>query len=160
MQPRALRDQKTSPKRLESDPAFKLMKRGKLPKPFAKMGGSRLYTTELVDVSETHQVIFIWRDGELLTDRAFFAWLLKRTHNGSLYPLAELHWHPSHKGIHMKTPCHAEVDYTNRQLPGAVELDVRTVSMYDPREESDRRYLIAAFCKKVGITLGPKDLLS
>lgn len=160
MNPHALRSHKKMSKRLNGPLTFKPMKRNKLPKPFKTMGGARLFTTELVDVSDKHQVIFVWRDGELLTDRAFFAWLMMKVHDGKLFPLAELHWHPSHKGIHIKTPCRAEVDYTSRQLPGAIELDIHTASMYDPQSETDRDVLIGMFCRIAGVTLGREDLLS
>lgn len=104
-------------------------------------------------VSDTHVAVFIWRDGEILTDRAFFGHLLCKLHTGALYPLFEFHWHPSHKGLHAKLP------YTGRQLPGAPELALKTDGKLDPRSEGDRFRLIAAFCDACGIVLGDEDLL-
>ena len=101
MDARELRSQKRQAKRLTAQPAFKSLKRNKLPKPFKTMGGSRLFATDLIDVSASHQLIFVWRDGPLLTDRSFYGWLLKKLCGGALYPLLEMHWHPSHKGLHL-----------------------------------------------------------
>lgn len=159
MDARELQNQKKQPKRLTMQPVFKPLKKNKLPKPFKTMGGQRLAATDLIDVSPSHKVIFVWRDGQILTDRAFYGWLLKTVGDGSLYPLMEMHWHPSHKGLHIRTPCRSEIDYTNRQLPGAIELDIRTVSRYDPQRESDRLELIGKFCKAAGIELGAEGAL-
>lgn len=155
----ALKLQKKQPKRLPAKPVFKAMKKGKFPRPFSKMGGPRLSATDLIDVSPNHQVIFLWKDGQILTDRSFYGWLLKKVGTANLYPLLEMHWHPSHKGLHIKTPCEASNDYTDRQLPGAKELDIRTVKMYDPQVESDRAFLIGKFCEIAGIDLGPEGAL-
>jgi len=155
----ALKLQKKQPKRLPAKPVFKAMKKGKFPRPFSKMGGPRLSATDLIDVSPSHQVIFLWKDGQILTDRSFYGWLLKKVGTANLYPLLEMHWHPSHKGLHIKTPCDASNDYTDRQLPGAKELDIRTVKMYDPQVESDRAVLIGKFCEIAGIDLGPEGVL-
>lgn len=159
MDPRELRNQKEQPKRLTAPPVFKPLKKNKLPKPFKTMGSPRLAATDLIAVSPSHELIFMWRDGQILTDRAFYGWLFKKVDDGSRYPLIEMHWHPSHKGLHIKVPCRATIDYTNRQLPGAMELDIRTVSMYDPQRESDRLELIGKFCKAAGIQLGAEGSL-
>src|SRR5471030_105355 len=159
MPPRELRNQKRQPKRLTAQPVFKPLKRNRLPKPFKTMGGARLFATDLIEVSSSHQLIFVWRDGPILTDRAFYGWLLKKVSDSSLFPLLEMHWHPSHKGLHIKTPCRTEIDYTNRQLPGAPELGMRTVLRYDPRSESDRLALIGRFCEAAGIEFGAEGAL-
>ena len=86
MEPRDLANQKASPKRLQDAPSFKLLKRGKLPKPFHKTGGPRTFATDVIEVSTEHVVVFIWRDGEILTDRAFFGHLLCKLPTGALYP--------------------------------------------------------------------------
>lgn len=161
MLPRQLRAQKNQPKRLAELPPFKVMKKGKLPRPFSKMGGSRMWSTGLIDVSDSHQVIFIWRDGDVLTDRSFFAWLFKKASTLDLYPLLEMHWHPSHKGLHIKMPCRTDLDYSNRQLPGAPELDISIPKAYDPKIDDDRMMLIGKFCLIADIKLGEKgDLWS
>lgn len=87
MTPKELADHKAVPKRLAGLPQFKSIKRGKLPKPLHKLGGPRLQATDLIAVSDSHSVVFIWRDGELLTDSAFFAYLFCTLGDGSLYPL-------------------------------------------------------------------------
>ena len=71
MTPKELAIHKAAPKRLSESPSFKSVKRGKFPKPLHKMGGPRMQATDLVEVSETHRVVFMWRDGELRTDSAF-----------------------------------------------------------------------------------------
>ena len=154
MTPSELARHKAAPKRLEGELAFKQMKRGKWPKPFHKMGSSRLRATELTSVSETHRVLFVWRDGELITDSAFFAWLLCQLNDEVLYPLFELHCHPSHKGLHAKLPCKTEFNYEGRQLPGAPELALSSADGLDPRNEADRQKLINRFCQACGITMG------
>ena len=159
MTPHELVAHKKSEKRLADLPAFKPMKKGKLPKPFKTMGGPRLFATDIIDVSDTHCVIFIWRDGEELTDSMFLAWLMCKLSSGQLSPLFELHLHPSHKGLHVKTPCKTELNYTDRQLPGAPELDLHMERMLDPRDDGDRHLLIAEFCNRCGIQLGSKDNL-
>ena len=95
-----------------------------------------------------------WRDGELKTDSAFFAWLLCQLNDEVLYPLFELHCHPSHKGLHAKLPCKTEFNYEGRQLPGAPELALSSADGLDPRNEADRQKLINRFCQACGITMG------
>lgn len=154
MEPRELKNHKTAAKWLSTPPVFKALKKGRLPKPFHKMGGPRFWTTDLVDVADEYQIVFIWKDGQIATDRAFFGWLFKKTKNSSLYPIFEMHWHPSHKGLHAKVPCRTECDYTNRQLPGAPELDINTAKLYDPQLESDRNLLMHTFYAACGIKIG------
>lgn len=157
MSPKDLAKHKTAAKRLLGAPAFKKLKRGKLPKPLHKMGGARILSTDLLPVSDTHQAVFMWRDGETLQDSAFMAWMFCILENQSLYPLFELHFHPSHKGVHCKLPCNTENDYTNRQLPGAPELELLTVKGLDPRIEAHRQQLILQFCEACGITLATEE---
>jgi hypothetical protein len=154
---RDLAGHKTTSKRLQDMPPFKPMKRGRLPKPFHKMGGARFFATELIPVSDYHSVLFIWGDGEILTDTKFYGYLLCGLPNGSLSPLLEFHWHPSHKGVHIKVPCDTELDYTDRLLPGAPELALKSTYVFDPRVPDDRVRLITVFCQAAGIKLGRAD---
>lgn len=157
MTPQELAAHKTAPKRLEDVPSFHKAKSGpKLPKPFDKMRGPRMHASGELTVSDTHRVYFFWRDGDLLTDRAFFGWLMVVLENGKLYPLFEFHYHPSHKGSHAKLPCKTQLDYTQRQLPQAPELQLETNGQPDPQTEEGRLVLIAQFCKACGIHIGPK----
>ncbi|MFZ6732050.1 hypothetical protein ACO0LG_09035 [Undibacterium sp. Ji42W] len=159
MEPSDLLEHKHSHKRLASQPQFKPMKKGKFPKPFKTMGGMRLHSTDLIDVSDTHCVIFIWRDGDELIDSLFLGWLMCKLRSGELSPLFEMHLHPSHKGLHVKMPCKTDLDYTSRQLPGAPEFDLKFQRMLDPRSEKDREILIADFCKRCGIEIGDENSL-
>ncbi|MCW2313970.1 hypothetical protein [Rhodoferax antarcticus] len=155
MTPAELTQHKAAPKRLASAPAFTKLKRGKLPKPFNKMGGGeRWHSTGEIKVSESHRIFAFWRDGEELTDRAFFAWLMCELQNGGLYPLFEFHYHPSHKGVHAKLPCKTELDYTNRQLPQAPEFELACPGEIDPRTEEGRLRLMHRFCQACGIAQG------
>lgn len=154
MKRRDLADHKTAPKRLRNMPTFRQMKRGKLPKPFHRMGGARYSATDLIPVSETHSVLFIWGNGDILTDTRFYGYLLCGLPNGSLSPLLEFHWHPSHKGVHIKVPCETSLDYTDRLLPGAPELALKSSRIFDPRLSDDRKRLISVFCQAAGIALG------
>jgi hypothetical protein len=153
MTPKELQGHKHSPKRLTKVPQFSKFTRNKLPKPFKHIGGPRFQSTGLVDVSDTHAVIFYWRNGEILTDTAFYGHLMCRLGNNSLNPLFEFHWHPSHKGFHCKIPCRTEFNYTDRLLPGAPEFSIKTKRL-DPRNENDRITLIYTFCRACGIALG------
>ncbi|SAK39560.1 hypothetical protein AWB77_00103 [Caballeronia fortuita] len=127
------------------------MVRNKLPKPFNKIGRQGSYATDLIPVSDEHRVIFMWHDGPERTDRSFYGYLLCVVHNDDLYPIFEFHYHPSHKGLHCKTPCKTAADYRNRLLPRAPELNLKSHRDFDPRLESDRAELIRIFCQAVGV---------
>lgn len=114
-------------------------------------------STDLLSVSDSHRVVLMWRDGETLQDSLFMAWMFCVLENQSLYPLLELHFHPSHKGVHCKLPCNTENDYTNRQLPKAPELELMTATGLDPRIDVHRQQLILQFCEACGITLASKE---
>lgn len=160
MTPRDLRAHKNAPKQLKVIPEFKPQARKKLPRPFKQLGGSRIQSTGMIDVSKDHVVFMYWRDGDILTDRSFYAYLFCRLANNDLSPIFEFHWHPSHKGFHCKTPCHTIVDYSNRTLPGAPELALRTNSNLDPKNQSDRLKLVIDFCTWCGILLPVSDAKS
>jgi hypothetical protein len=153
MTPRELKQHKKAPKIISAVPVFKPLKRKKLPKPFDRMGGPRVVSTGLIKVSDDHAAIFFCRDGPLLSDTAFIAYLMCTLASGSLSPIFEFHWHPSHKGVHCKTPCKTQFNYTDRMLPGAPEFALKTNTKLDPREAGGRLKLIHAFCKSCGITL-------
>lgn len=158
MLPKELAQHKLVPKRLAAVPAFRALKKGRLPKPLHKVGGARFQATDVLPVSDTHSAVFMWRDGELLTDGAFFGYLFLRLEQDELFPLAELHLHPSHKGLHIKVPCDTTYDYRQRLLPGAPELALSSgVAGLDPRQESDRVKLIHRFCKAMGIAVGAEN---
>jgi hypothetical protein len=156
-----LREHKRTPKKMATIPKFKGAAK-KIQKPFKFLGGKRrIQVTDFIDVSATHVAFFYWRDGQILTDTSFFAYLFCRLANGSLSPIFALHWHPSHKGIHCETPCDSQYDYTDRMLPGAKELSLLAKSQFgtllDPRKSDDRLRLIFLFCKACGITLPDSD---
>lgn len=161
MQKRTLKLHRDAEKALASVPSFAQFKRGKLPKPLHQIGGPRVFATHLIAVSSEHSAWFMWKDGSTLVETSFYAYLF--AHVGAsrnLYPLCHFHWHPSHKGIHVKTPCNSDLTYTNRGLPGAKELAIKgTKSSYDPRIEQDRLQLIELFCKACGIRFGNATLI-
>lgn len=157
MTPKELVAHKAAPKVLDEIPTFKPMKRGKWPKPFHKMGSARTHATDFVAVSDTHAVVFLWRDGEALTDTSFYGYLMCAMANGAHSPVFEFHWHPSHKGFHCKVPCETTLDYRNRLLVGAPELALNTNPKLDPRSDSDRLVLIVEFCDACGISLSSKN---
>lgn len=154
MTPRDLLDHKRAPKWLAELPEFKPQKRNKLPRPFHRIGGSRIESTGLIDVSDTHVILFVAKDGVLLTDTGFYAHLLVRLNSGSLSPIFEFHWHPSHKSFHCKTPCRATQSYTDRTLAQAAELNMKTDPLIDPRKAEDRVKLVNIVCRACGIALG------
>lgn len=152
-----LREHKRAPKRLDEWPAFKPAKRKKHPKPFDRIGGGRISCTGLIDVSDTHSVFFVAKDGEAFTDSAFYGYLMCRLSSGDLSPIFEFHWHPSHKGAHIKVPCRTFSDYTNRFLPGAPELNISMGGPHDPRTDRGRKALMAEFCQNCGVDYGPPE---
>jgi hypothetical protein len=151
-----LRSHKQAEKVLNSLPSFKPLKRGKLPRPFNRVGGSSLHSTGLVHVGDDYLVCFMFKTGELWTDTHFYGYLLRRVGADLLSPLFEFHSHPSHKGFHCKMPCDDERDLTNRLLPGTPELAMKTQRL-DPRIDVDRAELVKSFCRACGITLGWED---
>lgn len=158
MIPHELKKHKMAPKSLNGIPVFKPQKRNKLPKPFKGLGGPRIESTGMIDVSTDHTVLMYWRDGPILTDRSFYAHLFCRLANGDLSPIFEFHWHPSHKGRHCKVPCNTTNDYTNRTLPGAPELALKTNGNLDPKSHVDRLKLVIEFCESCGIDLPDDDV--
>ena len=152
MEKRTLREHKLAHKMLVGTPDFRNIKRKKLPRPFQQIGGDRIHGTPLLEVSDDYVLFFYYRDGETLQDRSFYGYLLHKVAKG-LYPILEFHWHPSHKGFHCKVPCDTLNDYTNRVLPGAPELRMRTDARLDPREPNDRLKLIHVVCNACGVTL-------
>lgn len=158
MLPKQLAQHKIAPKSLAAVPVFRRLKKGHLPKPLHKIGGARFQATDVLPISDTHRAVFMWRDGELLTDSAFFGYLFQVLEQDELFPLAEFHLHPSHKGLHIKVPCNTTYDYRQRLLPGAPELALSSgVSGLDPRKDSDRIKLIDRFCKALGIVTGVEN---
>lgn len=155
MTPRDLKAHKIAPKQLKDFPEFKARKR--MQRPFKHVGGPRIFSSGILEVSDTHSALMFWRDGQILTDRAFFGHLFCRLTSGSSSPIFEFHWHPNHKGIHCKTPCMTENDYTDRNLPGAPELSIKTAFQYDPKKLDDLKMLVMIFCKSCGILLPVSD---
>lgn len=152
-----LKNAKAEPKRL-IDYEFKSARNRRLPKPFDRLG-PRTNLSELIDLGNNFRAVFIWRDGESLSRTAFYGHLLCETERG-LLPLAILHYHPSHKGIHGLFNCEVERDYVGRHLPGGREFALKGTTSLDPRIEGDRHRLIGIFCERFGVTLGPDgDLL-
>ena len=157
MTPREIYQHKLAAKQLQKLPVFKPLKRGKLPRPFARVGGPRVHCTGMLDVSDTHQAVMYWRDGEIFTDRSFYGYLFCKLGNGSISPIFEFHWHPSHNGFHCKTPCKTEYNYTDRVLPGAPELNLKTYPDTDPKNPLHLTKLVYIFCKTCGISLPPPE---
>lgn len=157
MTPSELKMHKMAIKQLKEIPVFKPLKRNKLPRPFKTLGGPRIESTGMIEVSDTHVVFMYWRDGQIFTDRSFFAFLFCKLANGSISPLFEFHWHPNHKGFHCKTPCDTVENYTDRVLRIAPELSINTDYALDPKKLDDRLKLVVKFCNACGITLPDKD---
>jgi len=154
---RDLRAHKATPKRLTDVPTFKPQARNKLPKPFKKLGGERIRSTGMLEVSDDHVAFMFWRDGALLTDRSFYGYLFARLAEGRLGPVFEFHWHPSHKPIHCKVPCKTTSDFTDRTLRQAPELELRTSSCLDPKNPEELAQLVVQFCNSCGIDLPDND---
>ncbi|MDM0024109.1 hypothetical protein [Variovorax saccharolyticus] len=146
---------KRAAKHLSKMPEFKAAKKGRLPAPYDRFKSKRLSITDITPVGEDYSVVFMWRNGDLLTDTVFYAHLLQRLPGGRFYPLFEFHWHPSHKGFHCVTPCRTSLDYTGRMLSGgAPELAMETDPSADPRTERGREKLVTVFCSACNIKLG------
>lgn len=160
MKRRTLLIHKKVKKALLDTPVFSIIKRGKLPKPLDRVGGPQVQATGLIDVAEGYSAWFMWKGGETLVQTAFYGFLFHHVGQNNLYPLCHFHWHPSHKPIHFKSPCDSDLNYTNRGLPAARELNLASPEVpYDPRVEVDRLRLIELFCKACGIEFGHGNLL-
>ena len=151
MKARELREHKKARKVLRTIPVFKSFRRGALPPPLHRMGGPRTESTGLIKVSDSHWVHFLAHNGQTLLDRSFFAHLFVKLADDSFSPLFEFHWHPSHKGFHCKTPCRNTVNYKNRLLPHAIELNLKTQTDLDPWRPEDRLKLVNIVCNVCGI---------
>jgi hypothetical protein len=136
MSPQELLRHKKTTKELNQMPVFASVKKNALPKPLHRLGGARIKATKLIDLSGGYAIAMYWRDGEILTDTAFYAHLFIRQSATQLYPVFEFHWHPNHKGVHCKTPCKTTNDFTNRQLSQGVELAIKAGRQYDPRSRA------------------------
>lgn len=139
---------------------FRTFKRGGLPRQLDKIGGKRYLAAGPGQIAGNLMVIFLVRDGETLERRAFYAYLFQNGPSGGLLPLAILHYHPSHKGIHIVLNCETDRDYLDRQLPGAPELALNTPPGLNPANDTDRLRLVNIFCHRCGIALGEGELLS
>lgn len=157
MQRRELRNIKRLPKAIGKF-AFKKLKKGDLPEPWKKMGGPRLKTTGLLSADNEHVAVFITRDGET-QDRKLFMGFLSRRVAAGYEPVYILHYHPSHKGVHAQINCESELNYVNRQLPGAKEFALKSPDNLDPVD--DALQLVGLFCDRFGIQIKPQgeDLL-
>lgn len=156
MEPRELRSHKLADKSLPRPAAFRPVQRGKLPRPFHRMGGLRLLSSGMIDVSPQHTAIFFARNGDTLADAAFLGYLMHRSPANQLAPLFEFHWHPAHKGFHCRMPCRDARDFTGRQLAGTRELSMKT-RLLDPRVDAHRNELVAILCRACGIQLAWPD---
>lgn len=154
MKPRELRDHKRAIKVLKDLPVFKPIKRNTLPKPFDQLGRrSHVYAAGPISISTDHALVFLYRDGEIFTDSCFYGYFACVLANGSFSLLMEFHWHPSHKGLHCKTPCGSQENYSGRLLAHAPELNLASDCTLDPRMEGDRLELIRLFCKACNVTM-------
>jgi len=153
MDARELQRHKRMPKTLEGMPEFKPLRRGRLPKPLNTVGRPRIQATDMLQLAGgMYSVVFLWRDGTVLEDRAFFAWWFLEINADCRLPLCIFHWHPSHKGFHVQVPCQTTSDYMNRQLPGAPELSIKmNAETLDPLDPLARVRLIEVFCRICGI---------
>lgn len=152
MDRRELRSRKLQTKSLPAV-EFRPLRKGSLPRPLKELGGPRLTASKLLEVASGLKVAFVARSGDTLERRAFFAYLFEER-NDVLVPLAILHYHPSHKGVHLIVNCETERDYSGRQLPGAPEFPLATGRLLDPEDPDDRSKLILAFCKRCNISIG------
>jgi hypothetical protein len=152
MDRRELRNRKARPKTLPKV-EFKPLRKGALPRPLKELGGPRLTASKLVDVGNGLKVVFVVRSGDILERKAFFAYLFEE-HNDVLVPLAILHYHPSHKGVHLIVNCETGREFGGRQLPGAPEFALKSARLFDPEDPNDRSELILAFCKRCNISIG------
>jgi hypothetical protein len=157
MSPSELKAHKLAPKQLKEVPKFSPQKRNKLQKPLKGIGGPRILSTGLLNVSDEHTAFMFCKDGQIITDRAFYGYLFCRLASGELSPIFEFHWHPSHKGFHCKMPCRTNLDYTGRLLPGAPELNLKSDLQLDPKIPIDRQKLVIEFCRLCNIKLPDND---
>lgn len=156
MEPQRLRAAQRAPKVIRQV-TFRPLKRGKLPRPFDKTGGPRLSYAGPLALGAGYSALFLVRSGATRERRAFYGYLLQDQPGADWVPLAALHYHPSHKGLHLVVNCGDLPDFTGRLLPGAPELALRTARAYDPDDAQGRLQLIQVFCDRLNIRLAPDD---
>lgn len=160
MTPKELAAHKSSFKTMNKYPTFKPLtkKNNGFPKPLDALGRRKgAQASGLIKVSGTHSIFFLFRDGEILTDRAFYGYLFCHLQNNDLSTIFEFHWHPSHKGLHCKLPCRTSLSYVGRLLVNAPELSINMSQPHNPAEETGRQALIRLFCKACGVTITISD---
>ena len=59
MTPEDLKKHKLLRKQLKKVPEFSAQKRNKLPRPFNKLGGYRIHSTGMLDVSSNHVIFYV-----------------------------------------------------------------------------------------------------
>ena len=107
--------------------------------------------SELLSVAPNQVVLFAYKRAALLEDCKFWAYWGFLLATGEFQPMAEWHYHPSHKGIHCKVPCGTDKDYTSRMLAQAPELSVCPQKMPDVRTSAGIDQLIGIVCEKLSI---------
>lgn len=154
MLPSELKNHKLSEKRLDcTEIAFSPLKKGSLPGQFKRMGRPGTFSSGFIQVSDTHKVLFVWRNGEIKTDSSFYGYFVHNPSPVERRILFELHWHPSHKGIHCVTPCNTALDLNNRMLVAQPDINLKGNLDWDPRSKDDRQKLIHLFCNACGISI-------
>ena len=153
MEPQELSRLKKSQKIIRSAPIFQKGKCSKhYPKPLNAFSNTFL-VSELIPVANDQFVVFAYRRNNEIEDCKFYGYW-GTMHSENLFsPIMELHYHPSHKGIHIRVPCRTNKDYTGRSLVQAPELNIVPNQAPDIRTDQGIRQLICIFCKTAGIEL-------
>lgn len=149
-----LRDHKKAPKSLAGKITWSPLKKGVLPNQYKTLGRRpRVSCSGIREVSSRHGVLFLWKDGDILTDSAFYGYFIEILPADKMRTILEFHWHPDHKGYHCVVPCNSDSDFTDRMLRNCHELNLKQSTILDPRDDKDRHVLINQFCEIVGIQL-------
>lgn len=155
MNPRQLREFKELNKELKEFPKFFAGTHGKdYPKPMKQL---RKYdmVSDILEVANNHIVVFAYRRKPLSIDCKFYAYWGLKNSDGKLIPIMIMHYHPDHKGIHVKLPCKTDpnIDFTSRELPGAPELNIYGKESPDIRTDEGVKQLVNLFCSASGTSI-------
>lgn len=94
----------------------------------------------------------VWKDATEWKYRAMYAHFFYQITEPHLYPLAEVHYHPTHKGLHILLNCEDNRNLSNRHLAGAKEFNLKLHAPIDTALENDRQRFLAIVCERLGIT--------
>ncbi len=149
---RDLREHFRSPKKWPDNVVFYPAKTLKLPRPLHNLGGSH-HCTDLLNLGGSYRIALVWKEAKTWDRRAIYAHFFYQIVENNLYPLADVHYHPGHKGLHILLNCEDQRNLSNRHLAGAKEFNLKLDKPIDPQSDNDRQRFLTTIGKRLGITV-------